>query len=1130
VQRKTHEEGEEPDGEPDGDLVQRSPAPGETVLAALPQVRNHPNTSVPIWASATSRAVSWPTPVSPIQPKLTVGAADDPLEEEADTVADHVVGTEQTRDGGVSVGEPPEPLDEDEGANVVRRARAVRSMFEEGWEDLVERALPGGYPIPRCDQELMEGRFGTDFGGVRIHDDDRSHAAARALGARAFTLGSDIVLGAGQYAQGSSRGQHLLAHELTHVVQQRKGLALGGFAQRQPARAKKPTFQFTVVPPSTMNAKGFRVFVSMQIFGVDATTAADFAVRYTWTGLQATKGVAQGDIGKSITMYVDAELYRSIRGGRDGGATIGVEAAGGTDAATRAAEFDTLPTDVKDALNREVDRRFWDRTRHKPGVKLGPSAADRQMAELWLDMRDEVLLQRKALQDLPPDVQKALGGLASFKPMDYPQLTRIAGKLAPGEWSDYLSRVTVEVTSLDQLEASVDAYIQRRRQTEAQGAKFREQHFKLAGLESLYDAYLDYAEKRRVATEGTIIVGPASAIRLPPGPPQIEAANQAEQRLTASLVAAGLKGGIPEFEASMAAFLEGFEAQTVQIGITTLDRYESFLYRQSQYYSDDAVVQALYESLAPFRASYRQYEAETKAMNEATAAYGRQFEQGRLPGSSHAPDPALREQALAAERGALAAKEQAKTEVQALAGTHPIFKEEHLPIERRIPKEELAKADKEGIKRILRKHIAARTEDVVSARKNLEKDPESIYKMGELMAEARHQLEITPNSIYAKLIDAKIKKIERDETLIAIVVGVLAIAFSILTLGTGAIAVVGALGSLAVGSVAAYQEFERYRVSSAQAGSGLSSEEPSPAWLVISVLGVAADAAVALKAVRALALPARTLEAGGDIGAFRTAVRELEKQGQIEAKMARSVEAAGDARKAYEAASQELRTALLSKAYSFPGPLADPDVYKAVVKMAAAKVRQGIESVNQFILELNKLRVEAKLAELSGDELALAKKAFLEGSESAKVGTYTTRIQWGIQSIEARPSGPGFWGKRTVQTNARVNAYELKINPHGESYYLPHPTEGGFVQFENLAGSTVQDGKLVMSPRSLYHVEDMPAFARQRVMDEARRQVEAAKAAGFSVEWLVSESRAETQLRALFSAEGIPIRVAPLAE
>ena len=66
----------------------------------------------------------------------------------------------------------------------------------------------------------METRFGHDFSGVRVHNDREATLTAAALGARAFTLGRHIAFSSGQYEPGTSSGRELLAHELTHVVQQ----------------------------------------------------------------------------------------------------------------------------------------------------------------------------------------------------------------------------------------------------------------------------------------------------------------------------------------------------------------------------------------------------------------------------------------------------------------------------------------------------------------------------------------------------------------------------------------------------------------------------------------------------------------------------------------------------------------------------------------------------------------------------------------------------------------------------------------------------------------------------------------------------------------------------------------------
>jgi hypothetical protein len=78
----------------------------------------------------------------------------------------------------------------------------------------------GGQPLDAATRAIMESRFGHDFSHVRVHTGPQAAAAAQAVSARAFTIGSDVVSGQGQHAPGTVEGQRLLAHELTHVVQQ----------------------------------------------------------------------------------------------------------------------------------------------------------------------------------------------------------------------------------------------------------------------------------------------------------------------------------------------------------------------------------------------------------------------------------------------------------------------------------------------------------------------------------------------------------------------------------------------------------------------------------------------------------------------------------------------------------------------------------------------------------------------------------------------------------------------------------------------------------------------------------------------------------------------------------------------
>ena len=81
----------------------------------------------------------------------------------------------------------------------------------------------GGAPLDESTRSRMESSFGEDFSDVRVHTDQQASKSAAAVGANAYTVGSDIVVRGGHFDASSPTGQRTIAHELSHVVQQRSG-------------------------------------------------------------------------------------------------------------------------------------------------------------------------------------------------------------------------------------------------------------------------------------------------------------------------------------------------------------------------------------------------------------------------------------------------------------------------------------------------------------------------------------------------------------------------------------------------------------------------------------------------------------------------------------------------------------------------------------------------------------------------------------------------------------------------------------------------------------------------------------------------------------------------------------------
>lgn len=173
-----------------------------------------------------------------LQPKLEVGRADDPLELEADRTAAIVM---QRLAEGIS-----SHLDGDD--RPVRRAvqpdGGGDSISAAGGaiDPATERAISasGGTALDPMARSSMESAFGADFSAVRIHTGSKADNLNERLGARAFTTGSDVFVRSGDYSPQTAEGQRLLAHELTHVVQQggvrrTRRTEPGGAARARPA-------------------------------------------------------------------------------------------------------------------------------------------------------------------------------------------------------------------------------------------------------------------------------------------------------------------------------------------------------------------------------------------------------------------------------------------------------------------------------------------------------------------------------------------------------------------------------------------------------------------------------------------------------------------------------------------------------------------------------------------------------------------------------------------------------------------------------------------------------------------------------------------------------------------------------
>jgi peptidoglycan hydrolase-like protein with peptidoglycan-binding domain len=166
-----------------------------------------------------------------IQAKLAIGKPGDKYERKADRMADQVMRLPakviQSKPGcplakGPSCGEE-ETIRRQTLIEEIRRAdkgAGNSSEIKPATESAIRSLSGGGQPVSHVDRSFFEPRFGIDFSHVRLHTGATAGNLADTVQAKAFTVGSDIVFGRGQYAPGTTAGRHLLAHELTHTIHQ----------------------------------------------------------------------------------------------------------------------------------------------------------------------------------------------------------------------------------------------------------------------------------------------------------------------------------------------------------------------------------------------------------------------------------------------------------------------------------------------------------------------------------------------------------------------------------------------------------------------------------------------------------------------------------------------------------------------------------------------------------------------------------------------------------------------------------------------------------------------------------------------------------------------------------------------
>jgi uncharacterized protein DUF4157 len=191
-----------------------------------------------------------------VQPKLSIGSANDIYEQEADAVADKVMQMNDDRGAQTAFFKPAiipiqrkcSHCEEEERKINRKEANSELECAGANLEGYVNALNGSGHALPEPARNFYESRLGHDFSNVKVHTDVVAAKSAQSINALAYTSGNHVVFNDGQYSPTTESGQKLLAHELTHVVQQSKAnsnspvqLKAVDDAEHIPCRSSRPT-------------------------------------------------------------------------------------------------------------------------------------------------------------------------------------------------------------------------------------------------------------------------------------------------------------------------------------------------------------------------------------------------------------------------------------------------------------------------------------------------------------------------------------------------------------------------------------------------------------------------------------------------------------------------------------------------------------------------------------------------------------------------------------------------------------------------------------------------------------------------------------------------------------------------
>jgi hypothetical protein len=799
----------------------------------------------------------------------------------------------------------------------------------------------------------MEYRFGYDFSDVRIYTGERATRSADSVNALAYTIGNDIVFGENQFQPSTSQGRRLLAHELAHVVQQNGKDSVVNRSPNSSGRQRGVVFHFAVHVSRELNSDELLLEFVRQYSRLSTSAEAQevlAAGKWHWVGTPQQATAADVLRGYVLIRVNDVSLSQASSEERRGFEDY----VAGLDAADR------------QALYAEIDRRFWNATQYRPGQRLGRSHDDQLMAEYWRQIRDHMVQTRQAILALPEHVRMLLfdpNSSRALSPRDYEIALRVGQKLAAMtsvELADWRSRTTAVTDDWTSFERSLDAYLAAEAARKQETLHQAILSARLYGLEDLYGLYKLMKANERLGSLPSVDEFGVTDTTV------VEARLEAPEnrrRLEEGLRSHGFES-IEAFEEAIVTWRQGFERSTVSLAGVMLDRLDHVLFVAYRRYSNPVEANALADAIvatgAPGHFAVAAEQSERAIWHPRHA----------LDEGGGQRDEAVLQAAIASAR----ATQAGSAAMQTLTSAHPILGFNDFPLER------LGRARRDEVQGIVLDYISRKREAVRNTREEIRDDPEMIYKLDNLFRASLQEQGITRNSIYDRILQDYISDRRISRILKGVALAIVTLALTVLSFGTGTLAIAAGAVAFGLSSWQAVEAWKEYVRMSNAADAQLISEDPSITWLVLAVIGAAADFAAAASAVRALRPAAIAFNETGDITAFRGALRELSN---VDARIAAAVERAAEAERVLGAQWQAIR-AVGYRLNDITGVVAEVGYRLMVLSWHLAK--RGIARFDLYLAELSRVGIIRRVADLSPTDIRALRGPFEEGLRRAADG------------------------------------------------------------------------------------------------------------------------------------------------